>query len=105
MVTNEFGLTEDDLRVMRETFGRFPEIKEVILFGSRAKSSHKPGSDVDLAIKGNDVANALLLIDGYLNDESPLPYQFDLLDYAQLNNEDLKEHIDRVGKTLYLAHS
>lgn len=36
-----------------------------------------------------------------LEDEGPLPYLFDVVDYTHLEHEDLKSHIDRVGKAIY----
>jgi hypothetical protein len=34
-------------------------------------------------------------------DELPLPYQFDVLRYDSIENEALREHIERVGITLF----
>ena len=34
-------------------------------------------------------------------DELPLPYKFDIALYSQLTNQELKEHIDRVGINIY----
>ncbi|MGL5034569.1 MAG: nucleotidyltransferase domain-containing protein, partial [Microcystaceae cyanobacterium] len=48
-----YGLTENDLRYIQVAISQFSDISEVILFGSRAKGNHKPGSDVDLAVKGD----------------------------------------------------
>jgi uncharacterized protein len=36
-----------------------------------------------------------------LEEEGPLPYFFDIVDYTHLNHSELKEHIDRVGKVIY----
>jgi hypothetical protein len=36
-----------------------------------------------------------------LNEEYPLPYFFDILHYEEINNENLKKHIDTYGKELY----
>lgn len=40
-------------------------------------------------------------ISGILNEESPLPYFCDVLDYSLIDNEELKNHIDRVGRLIY----
>lgn len=34
-------------------------------------------------------------------DESPMPYLFDIVDYTHLEHKELKEHIDRIGKMIY----
>ena len=80
----------------------FPEVSELVLFGSRAKGNYKAGSDVDLAIKGAAVSydTAVRLAD-VLNEEKPLPYFFDVVHYEAITEPRLLEHIDRVGVVLY----
>jgi predicted nucleotidyltransferase len=39
----EFGLTQIDLQLLQDTFAKFPELKEAILFGSRAKKNLPQG--------------------------------------------------------------
>lgn len=80
----------------------FPEITELVLFGSRAKGNFKAGSDVDLAIKGAAVSydTAVRLAD-VLNEEKPLPYFFDVVHYEAIAEPRLVEHIDRVGVVIY----
>jgi uncharacterized protein len=96
------GLLDRDLRLIREAANTLPEIRQIILFGSRAKGTQKTGSDVDLAIKGEAVsyATALRLAD-LLNEEQPLPYFFDVLNYHSISEPELKDHIDRVGVILF----
>lgn len=50
----DIGLTPREIDLIREVFRRFPAIGEVILYGSRAKGSHWPESDIDLALVGTD---------------------------------------------------
>ena len=75
------GLSNEDLRVIKEACAQFAEVNEALLFGSRAKGNYEHGSDVDIALKGENLERATSRIAGYLNDESPLPYHFDVLDY------------------------
>lgn len=96
-----FGLTTDDLKIIIEVVKTHPQIDEAIIFGSRALGTHKKGSDIDIALKGNEIGSVVYTISGVLNEESPLPYFFDVLDYDLIDNEDLKSHIDRVGKSIY----
>ncbi len=44
-------------------------------------------------------------IAGYLNEELPIPYYMDVVYYEGLKNEDLKAHIDRVGKSLFTPNA
>lgn len=96
------GLLENDLRLILEAVRTLPEVRQLILFGSRAKGSHKTGSDVDLAVKGEAVTyeTAVRLAD-VLNEEKPLPYFFDVVNYHSIKEPRLIEHIDRVGVVLF----
>ena len=97
-----YGLLERDINLILESVRSFPEVSEVILFGSRAKGNYKAGSDVDLAIKGASVSyeTAVRLAD-MLNEEKPLPYFFDVLHYEAVADPRLIQHIDRMGIVLY----
>jgi uncharacterized protein len=97
-----YGLQDNDIQLILASAGSFPEISQLILFGSRAKGTYKKGSDVDLAIKGAAVTydTAVKLAD-VLNEEKPLPYFFDVIHYESITESHLIEHIDRVGVVLY----
>jgi len=95
------GLRDGDIALIVDAAKRFPEIRQLVLFGSRAKGTHKPGSDVDLAIKGNRLTyDTPVHLAGILNEELPLPYFFDVVDYETITERQLVEHIDRVGIVL-----
>ena len=96
-----FGFKQRDLDCLQDTFRQFPEIEQVVIFGSRAKGNSKSGSDIDLALKGDDITDETVLRLRALLEELPLPYFFDILDYAAVENRDIRNHIDRVGEILY----
>lgn len=97
-----FGLKEFDLRYIVGTIEKFPEIKKAVIFGSRAKGNYKPGSDIDIAIYGEKITfDILAKLHSELEEQSPMPYFFDIVDYTHLNHKELKEHIERVGKVIY----
>ena len=62
---------------------------------------HRPESDVDLALYGAVDEALANRIAGEL-DELPLPYTFDVCAYSQLRSQPLREHIDRVGRPLFV---
>lgn len=101
MKADRFGLKEKDLIDIIDFFKQFTAIKEAIIFGSRAKGNYKHGSDVDIALKGDIDFKTLTRIGYVLNQESLMPYKFDILTYSNITNQDLKEHIDRVGVSIY----
>lgn len=62
----------------------------------------KPGSDVDIALKGKLMTDTVAWeVAIELNEHSPLPYKFDVLAYPCLTNLSLSEHIDQHGKVIY----
>jgi predicted nucleotidyltransferase len=96
------GLTARDFEMIIQAAARQPEIEHLILFGSRAKSNYRKGSDVDLAVQGADVTyDSITTLAEQLNEVLPLPYMFDVLDYNTLAEPALKAHIDRVGLEVY----
>ena len=96
----KYGLSEANGQRILGVFSLFTEVHEAILFGSRAKGNYKPGSDIDLAVKGfvsKDVLSILLTA----FEETILPYFVDVVVYDNIKNEALREHIDRVGVSIY----
>jgi predicted nucleotidyltransferase len=99
--SGSFGLSVDTLGKMRAVFKRYPTVTKVIVYGSRAKGTYKPGSDIDLALVGDKLElEALLKIQGELEDLL-IPYQIDLCLHKDIDNPQLLDHIQRVGKTFY----
>jgi len=97
-----FGLTDSDLKYISDAISEFPEIEKAAIFGSRAKGNFKPGSDIDIAIYGENVNfDTVSKLHSMLEEESPMPYFFDIVDYTHSENEDIKNHIEIVGKTIY----
>lgn len=94
----KYGLEHSDIKKIQAVFASFPEVEEVILFGSRAKGNYKPTSDIDLTLKGEKINLAVLhQIENDL-DDLLLPYKIDLSIFEQIDNPDLIEHINRVGQ-------
>lgn len=96
-----FGLPPATLEKLRSVFARHPAIETVVLYGSRAKGNYRPGSDIDLTLKGGEISFAEFLQIEDQIDNLMLPYTVDLSQYQQLGNADLIEHIDRVGIEIY----
>jgi predicted nucleotidyltransferase len=99
-MTKPDALTERELSLIRGVFANHSEISRVILFGSRAKGTHKPYSDVDLAICGDITHLQAQGIAAEL-DELPLPYRYDVQPYELIRSKELRDHIDRVGIQVY----
>lgn len=96
------ALTDSELQTLRDVFSRFSDISEVILFGSRARGTHRPSSDVDLALMGKNLGlDTLAKLRYILEEETNLPYFFDIVIYDRVENEALKREIDEKQKLIY----
>lgn len=96
-----FGLSESTINKFYSVFVNYPEIEEVIVYGSRAKGNFRNGSDIDISLKGNNLT-PLLSAKVWLDiDELNTPYLVDLSIYELLSSESLKSHIERIGKVFY----
>lgn len=101
----EYGLKENVILRIQSVLANFPEIEEVILYGSRAKGNYKNGSDIDLTFKGKQLTLTILgKVDEQL-DDLLLPYTFDLSIYHQINSPELLDHMNRVGKLFFCRKS
>lgn len=96
-----YGLKEETVKKILQILSQYEEIDEAILYGSRAKGNYKPGSDIDLTLKGNNLNLHILNKISLTIDDLLLPYTVDLSLYNHITNTDLLEHIARVGKTFY----
>jgi predicted nucleotidyltransferase len=98
------ALTSEELIQLRRVFARHPEIKTVKLFGSRAKGTNAASSDIDLALWGDVDALRAESIAAEL-DDLPTPYKYDVKPFDLIKLRPLREHIQRVGITVYPEES
>jgi predicted nucleotidyltransferase len=97
----DLGLTTRDRSTIDRIFRGYPGIREVRIFGSRAKGLSHPGSDLDFAIMNEGFCFDELLHIRSDFEESDLPYTVDIVYYPTLKHEALKNHINRVGTVVY----
>lgn len=96
-----YGLTDKELQTLQALFTANARIERVILYGSRAKGTHKPFSDVDIVLIGEGLTRTDINRLYAAIDESSLPYKFDISLFASLKTPELIGHIERVGITIY----
>ena len=98
----KYGLSNQTLQKIRDVFVQYPQVEEVVLYGSRARGDYKNGSDIDLTLRGGDALTHTILsrIANDLDDQL-LPYTIDLSIFGNIRNPEMTEQIKRVGVVFY----
>jgi len=95
------ALRDRDLVVLRNAFRRFPFVKDVMVFGSRATGHARRASDLDLAVAApgasdtewTDLAGAI--------EDAPVVYEIDVVRTERTRNTRLLDTIAREGIRIY----
>ena len=95
-----FGLNSNIIDIINKLFSQYEEIEVVKIFGSRANGNFKPTSDIDLVMFGK-ISNKQLRHIAFKLDELPTPYKFDVLNYDEIDNQNLLEIINKTAKIFY----
>ena len=97
----KYGLKKHTIEKMNGVFPQFSEVEKAMLYGSRAKGTYRPGSDIDLILVGPALnLKTLFRIETEL-DDLLLPYTIDLSIFDHIDNPGLVDHIRRMGKVFY----
>lgn len=99
-----FGLSADILSDLQRVFAAYPEIEQVLIFGSRAKGTFRDGSDIDLAVFAPTLSEARFTRLWNELDTLPILFKMDVLHWNSLENLRLKDKIVGEGKELFPAH-
>ena len=91
------GLPTRTLEQIQTVWLRFPQIRWLKLYGSRALGRQRPGSDIDLAFSSEEDCSAELAA---AFEELPTPYLVDVTHWETLRHEGLRDHIERMGVEL-----
>lgn len=97
----KFGLEQHIIDKLIAVFEQNPKVDKAIVFGSRAMGNYRPDSDIDIAIKGQDLNTDDIIAMSVAFEEKGITHKIDLLNYHTIKEPDLKDHIDRVGIELY----
>lgn len=96
-----FGLSESAFQKIIAVLKQKPEISKVVLFGSRAKGNFRNGSDIDLVLFGKELNLKILFKLETALDDLMLPWKIDLVLFPNITNQEMKDHIQRVGKVIF----
>lgn len=96
------GLKAEELNNIISILKEEHKIESAYLFGSRAKGNYRQGSDVDIVLKGKLLDhNIINRISYILNEETLMPYRFDIVNFDKIKNRELLSHINRNGKLIF----
>ena len=97
------GLPGAAVQKIHGVFTHYPQVKRVLLYGSRARGDYKRGSDIDMTICRDGAADRNLLTRIYFDlDDLLLPYMIDLSLLDEIDDPGMLEHIRRVGVPFYV---
>ena len=93
-------LSRKTLNVLAQVFTRYPELTQVLFYGSRATGNSTPRSDIDLPTRGILDSHRLgrLALD---LEESDILQKCDVHAYELISNTSLKASIDSEGIPIY----
>ncbi len=95
------SLREKDLAALRGTFSRFPSVREVRLFGSRAIGNARRASDVDLAVFAPEATADEWAGLCEALERTPIIYELDIVRAERNCNARLQEKIEQQGIQVY----
>lgn len=72
-------------------------MKQVILFGSRARGDYERASDIDLAVLGGNIDAFTIAV----KEETSTLLEFDVIDLSQQLQEGLLESVRKEGLVIY----
>ncbi len=101
LISEKIGFQTDQLAKILNVFAKYPLLDKVVLYGSRAKGTFKPYSDIDITLFGATLdINMLHRLEIDLDDLN-LPYTFDVSIFHAIQNQELIDHINRIGILIY----
>lgn len=96
-----FGLEEHIVESIISVFEEHSKVDKAYVFGSRAKGNYRPDSDIDIAIKGQELTTDDIISMAVAFEAEGVTYKIDLIDYNNIKEPELRNHIDRVGIEFY----
>jgi len=97
-----YGLSRETINGIKQVLAKNERLEKAVIYGSRAKGTHRKGSDIDMTLYGKELTldNCVFPLMDAL-DELDLPYLFDISLFNHIDDKDVIEHITRVGKVFY----
>ena len=101
MNNNSFGLSAETLAAIVKVVASVGNVQRALIYGSRAKGTFRPNSDVDIMLEGDALTiSDLSLVEERL-DDLLLPWRFDVCARNRVSNEALIKEVDTWGRVVY----
>jgi Nucleotidyltransferase domain. len=100
-MTTRFGLSEAIIQRLCAVLAQYPQVEQAVLYGSRATGTYRNGSDIDLALFGDDLNLQTLCKIMNAIDDLMLPHSVDLVIFGQVSDPDLKGAHSAAGVVFY----
>ncbi len=88
------NLEEKYITLIRLHVNKYLPQAQIFLFGSRAKNTNKEFSDIDIAIKDQNLNQNIIAKIKFELEESDIPYKIDVADYNDLPQNIVEEFGD-----------
>ena len=98
----KFGLEENIIENIVNIIKKYDEVEMAKIFGSRARGDYKVQSDIDIALYGKDLTNSINTNIFYEIDKLYLPYKIDLINFNTLEEDALRDNIEKEGIAIYV---
>lgn len=98
------GISEKILQTIIRSCMDFPQVKRIILYGSRARGDYKQGSDIDIAIDAPKMTEKEFSRLWNELDDLPIIYTMDIVHLQALKNQPLLDSINREGRVISGTH-
>ena len=95
------GLKERHRKAVIEIIAGNARVERAVLFGSRAAGTHRPASDVDVALFGERLSASDQASLAAAIEELTIPQRVQLLLYGTVDSADLRTHIETQGVEWY----
>ena len=77
----KFGLDESVINKIIEILKKYEEVESAKIFGSRARGNYRNGSDIDIALFGENLTHTINTQIFFEIDNLYLPYKIDLINF------------------------
>ena len=96
------GLKERNKAKIRQVLASHPGVERMVLFGSRATGTYRPGSDVDPALAGDGLTHSDFGATDAALEATTVPQTVDLVLWSSTGNRVLAEHIRSCGVEFFV---